>query len=453
MSKRRHRPPPTHRRQPLDIQQALPIAVDLLRNGQLQEAERIFRRILQIRPEDSDALHFLGVLLYQRGEGVEAVRLIEQSIKHQPDYADAHNNLGNILRSLGRSDEAEAAYRRAMACRSDFYEAYKNLGLALRAQGRATEAIEVLRQGIAIHTDDADIYFSLGRALRADDQPEAAIEAFQSGLQRDPRRTDGYRELGRVFYALSRIKEAADCYRQWLQYDPDNPEARHLLAATTGEDIPNRAADGYMQALFDRFAPSFDRQLQQLQYQAPDLLAAAIAVQWPTPSPTLCILDAGCGTGWCGPLLRPYAQSLSGVDLSPNMIAKAQAREVYDELEVAELTAFMQAHTQCFDLIVSADTFIYFGDLEPPLRAAANALRSDGLLAFTVERAADTVPDFHLSTSGRYLHSQAYLERSLQSAHLMPISIAPADLRLEHKEPVGGYVVLARKLCNPAPVG
>jgi hypothetical protein len=91
----------------------------------------------------------------------------------------------------------------------------------------------------------------------------------------------------------------------------------------------------------------------------------------------------------CGPLLRPFARHLRGVDLSERMLQNAKARGGYDALHKAELTAFIQNYAHAFDLIVSADTLCYFGDLEPVCRAAHRALRPGGTLLFTVEALAD----------------------------------------------------------------
>lgn len=445
--KRQRRPPPAHRQQALDIKSAQAKAMNLHRSGQLQNAEALYRRILQAQPNNPDALHFLGMLRHQRGDDADAVCLIEQSIAQQPDYADAYNSLGNILNSLNRTAEAIVAYRRAIACRADFAEAFNNLGVALRAQGEPAEAIQVLQQGIALKPDYADAYFSLGRALSAADQPDAAIQAIQEGLRRNPRRPGGHRQLGRLFYRLNRIEEAIACYRQWAEQNPDDPEAQYMLAAVTGENVPERAADRYIQDLFDGFADSFDKNLQGLDYQAPNLLAAVIAMEWPTPDAALQVLDAGCGTGWCGPLLRPYAHRLVGVDLSPGMMNKARARKVYDELAVAELTAFMQTRRNEYDLIVSADTLIYFGDLGAALTAAAGALRPGGRLAFTLEKLETdgAAMTFHLNPHGRYSHTEPYLRRELAAAGLTLRSLTTATLRFELRQPVMGYVVLAAK--------
>ena len=99
------------------------------------------------------------------------------------------------------------------------------------------------------------------------------------------------------------------------------------------------------------------------------------------------MLDAGCGTGLCGPLLAPYARRLVGVDLSEGMLALAKEKNVYDALMKSELTDYLRDHAAAFDVIVSADTLVYFGDLEDVLAAAAGALRPNGLFIFTLEHA------------------------------------------------------------------
>ncbi len=83
------------------------------------------------------------------------------------------------------------------------------------------------------------------------------------------------------------------------------------------------------------------------------------------PDGRLVVLDAGCGTGLCGPLLRPYASRLVGVDLSGGMLDHARRKEIYTDLVQSELTEFLAAQQRAFDVIVAADTLVYFGDLAP----------------------------------------------------------------------------------------
>ena len=449
MARKQHRPPQRVQRQTrVDVRTALQAAIQLHQRGKLDEADQLYQRILQVEPANPDVLNFLGMLQHQRGDSAEAVRLIQQSIVQQPDYADAHNNLGNVLNSLGQTAEAIAAYRQAIACRADFAQAHNNLGVLLRIQGDAETAVECLQQAITLKPDYTDAYFNLGRALGAAGRSDEAIAAIQEGLRRNPQKPGGYRQLGRLLYVLNRYEDAAACYRQWLEQSPNEPEAWHLLSAVTGENVPDRASDRYMQNLFDHFADSFDANLERLGYQAPNLLAAVVAAEWATPDAALQVLDAGCGTGLCGPLLRPYAHRLIGVDLSPGMVNKARERAVYDELVVAELTAFMQGRPHAFDLIVSADTLVYFGDLSAALTAAAEALRPGGRLTFTVERLEDedAQANFHLSPHGRYSHAEHYLRRELTMAGLTLSALTTATLRFERQEPVIGYVVLAVKM-------
>lgn len=429
------------------VSQQLARAIQLHRQGQLDEAEPLYRQALRANPRHIDALHFLGVLNSQRGRHLEAADLIRRALEQDPRYADAWNNLGNVVAAMDRWDEAAAAYQHAVELAPDNISAHFNRGVMLLRADRNAEAAAAFRQTIALAPEQVEAHFNLGKALAAQGQLDAAIAAYQDVIRLQPTHAMAYRSRSILLYRLERSDEAIAMLQGWLAVEPDNPVARHMLAAHSGQAVPERAADRYVQTLFDGMAEHFDEHLHRLEYRAPELIAAAVAARLGRPAASLDVLDAGCGTGLCGPALRPYARHLAGVDLSPRMVERARSRGDYDELAVAELTAFLIDHPASYDLIVSADTLVYFGDLRPVMTAAAAALRPDGLLAFTVERIteAEVSAGFILHTSGRYQHSEACLREVLIRQGLPVESADSVTLRLEGGQPVGGWVVVARR--------
>ncbi len=229
---------------------------------------------------------------------------------------------------------------------------------------------------------------------------------------------------------------------------PATPSPGTCWPPSPARTLPARAADEYVRTSFDHFALNFEKKLERLEYRAPELVAAAGARALGAPKGELAVLDAGCGTGWCGPLLRPYSRRLTGVDLSPAMIERARGRGIYDELIVAELTAHLEAVADAYDFIASADTLVYFGDLRPVAAAAAGALRSGGLLIFTVEKAAANDAEdrgYFLQPHGRYCHTEDYVRTVLTEAGLTVREMTTGVLRKEMGEPVEGIVASA---CN-----
>jgi predicted TPR repeat methyltransferase len=245
---------------------------------------------------------------------------------------------------------------------------------------------------------------------------------------------------------MNEREEAVDLLQQWIAFDPDNSAARHLLAAHTGDQVPDRASDSYVRELFDDFASSFDQVLQNTNYRAPELIGQRVARVLAKARGDLHILDAGCGTGLCGMLLRRYARRLVGVDLSPGMLAKARARDVYDELVERELTNYLASAPHAFDLIVSADTLCYFGRLETILAAARGRLLPRGWLIFTLEKAEPplSAQSFHLGPHGRYSHGEDYVRTALTASGFEIMDISSDVLRQEMHENVSGLVLIAR---------
>lgn len=430
---------------------ALKMAIEMQQNRLYDGAETLYRRILKASPGLPDALHFLGMLLYQRGQAEEGIGCIEQALDRDPSYAGAYNNLGNIHASRGDLLPATLAYQRALALAepqsTEAADLHNNLGALYKVQKRFDEARVAYERAITIHARHVNAHNNLGLLCAAQGDLEGAIRCYITALELMPGNTDGRKMLGITYYTVGKIAEAAEVFRQWLQREPEHPVARHMYAACSGVNTPQRAPDDYVEYTFDRFAASFEQQLtERLDYKAPQLCAAMMQRHLPPPAADLVVLDAGCGTGLCGPLVAPWARALAGVDLSRGMLDQAQTKGVYADLYKAELTEFLQLSPGQWDVVLSADTLCYFGDLQAFMRATAQALRPRGWLVFTVEALADEVDQpFRLQPHGRYAHARAHVRATLDTAGLAVVDIDAVVLRQEGGKPVHGWLVAARR--------
>jgi predicted TPR repeat methyltransferase len=431
----------------LSLDQAMAIAIQLHRSGHLDDAAEIYRQILEQKPEYGPALHYSGVLAHQQGRGDEAVARLERSLEIDPAQADCYSNLCIVLREQGKLDQAIAACRQALALDPAHANAHNNLGGLLRAQGHVAEAEAAYRTAVGLNPEHSDAYTNLGNLLNSQKRTREAVECYCKAITVNPAHAESRRLLGLAYCTLGEIDKAIEVFEKWLAEEPDNPVPRHMLAACSGREVPARASDAYVENVFDTFAASFDSRLASLSYRAPALVADMVDRSGIERAPKFDVLDAGCGTGLCGPLLTAYARRLVGVDLSANMLAQARERRVYHELVKDELTAYLRGGAEAWDVIVSADTLVYFGVLDDVVQAAAGALRRRGVLVFTVEELEDTgaAPDYQIKPHGRYSHTRGYVERVLSAAGLRP-DIERAELRMEAGVPVAGLVVRATRV-------
>lgn len=435
----------------LNVAEALSLAMQLHQAGDLGNAETLYRRILRVAPDDPDALHFFGVLLHHRGRTRAALDLIEKSIALDSYHAGRFVNMGNVLVEIGRLPEAAWAYNRAIELDPNLADAFNNLGAVLKAQARVEEAATCYREAIQRDPQHVDAHTNLGNLLSSQGKVREAVGYYCKAITLAPGHPHAKKLLGIAYYTIGQSDAAADVFREWLASEPTNPVAEHMLAACSGENVPLRASNAYIESTFDAFAETFDEKLERLCYRAPQLIVEALARTCGGPEKRWVVLDAGCGTGLCGPLLAPYAQRLVGVDLSSRVLAKARGRDVYDETIKDELTAYLSRHADVFDLIASADTLVYFGSLQAAFNGAARALRPRGVLAFTVEELATEKRAFRINPHGRYSHSRAYLEETLRAAGFSVLLIDPAVLRMEGGDQVAGLTVAARKSAQEMP--
>jgi predicted TPR repeat methyltransferase len=383
--------------------------------GRLAEAGAGYHRVLSAQPSNHLALYGLALLSFRAGAKDETIDYVVRSLQYQPNVGPTWRWLGTLYLETGQPVEGKAAFKRVTELSPQSCEAWYDLAACVQREGDFDTAAKLLRRAVAC--------------------PQPLARASES--------------LANLLCRQGRVAEAARTVADWVKREPANPIARHMAAAIYQHSSPTRAPDDYVQAHFDAFADEFDSVLKTLKYQGPQLVAAALrAAAGDTATPVFAaLLDAGCGTGLCGPLVRALCTHLVGVDLSANMLRHAQGRDCYDELALAELCGFMHSRPQAFDAIICADTFIYFGDLTAPLAAAHTALRTGGPFVFTVEALAPSdTAEMRLAVSGRYQHSEAYLRRVLDAGGFTIETLESQTARQDVGQDVPGFVVVARPI-------
>ena len=429
----------------LSLEQALQLAIQLHQTNKLVTAEQIYLKLLEIQPENPSCLHFLGLLRYQCGHQEQGAGLIKKALTISPEYFDALNNLGNIYLQMGYPDDAEPFYRQVITLKPEYAAAHGNLGVALKELGRYDEAIHLLLTAIELDPSVACYFQNLGNTYKRLGQYTDAVKVYRHALTLDATDSVTFRQLSQTLYVMGEIDSSTDMLRQWLALDAENPTALHMLAAFTRDNIPFRASDAYVKQTFDRFAASFDGVLKRLDYQAPFLVYQALKAL-ATDIETWHALDAGCGTGLFGELVRPVVNRLTGIDLSPKMLERARSRGVYDAVFEAELTDFFSQSHSTYDVITCVDTLCYFGDLHPVFQATVNALKPNGWIILTLEVLSeqDAIEDYRLNVHGRYSHKASYVRNTLNKAGFSVYNIDSATLRKEGREAVEGLVVTAQ---------
>jgi predicted TPR repeat methyltransferase len=429
-------------------------AVDLLRSEQLADAEVAFAGLLAEAPEHPECLHFAGILHHVQGRSDEGLAMMRRALDIAPRSAIFWNNLGNVLQQCQRHDEASMAYEKSIevAEGAEAADGLLNLaGIRLR-QGRLDAAEGLLRQSLALRPDFAEAWYGLSQVLIAQGRLHEGLLAHGKAVLLLPESSVGREEVVRALVVLGENERAGEVLRQWQAEAPDNPLLHHLLAACTGQAVPERASDAYLSEVFDAFAPSFDDKLAALGYRTPERIAQALRAAVGESRAALDMADLGCGTGLVGPLVRPWARRLVGCDLSVGMLRQARRRGCYDKLHKAELVYYMDTQPGSFDVLTCADTFVYFGPLEAAFTAAARCLRAGGWLLFSVESLPeDSAPGHRLAANGRYAHSRRYIEQALRASGLAPRQAAPFVARQEAGEPVHSWMVSAQRLETAPP--
>lgn len=393
-------------------------------------------------PGDAEAWRAYGETLSDLGKPGRAAEAFARAAALQPACVAHTRAWAEALEAAGDAAAAIAAYERLLARWPGCRLSHLALGRLLRAAGRAADAVHHLREAAFLDPGDAAAPFELGLVLLDQGELAAAIDALQKAMRLTPDFAPAHFHLGRAWALAADAQAAHTWFERYLALAPDDPlgARAHLDRLAHG---PEALAPAYVRGLFDQYADRYDAEaVDTLGYRGPEVLAHALARVLGPPAGALDVLDLGCGTGLAGRALRPFARRLEGVDLSPNMVAKAEARGIYDKLLVGDMVAAVAEAAAAWDLIGAADALAYVGDLEPLFAAVRRALKPEGAFAALVEDSRDA--DVRWQPARRFAHGEGYLRRTAAAAGFGLALLEPASFRREKGVPVPGLVFVLR---------
>lgn len=255
----------------MDIQSTYRTALQHHQQGQLAQAEVLYRKVLESSPQHANALHYLGVIYHQNKQHDLAIKTIAEALSIEPNNSDFLSNQSLALKAAGRLEEAIKTLQHALSLAPDDLEIVYNLGNAYaehhQYEGAATcyrrivqdypqdedlkqalchslqalgneyqqtgqyaKAESAYQEAIRIISNDAALYYNLGNAQRELGKPADAAQAYLKAIQQSPKDADAYNNLGNVQRELSDLAAAIASYKKALDINPKLYHAKvHLV--------------------------------------------------------------------------------------------------------------------------------------------------------------------------------------------------------------------------------
>lgn len=374
--------------------------------------------------------------VYQR----EIMKIEEKSQKQEATAiaASAAFYLGMVHQDLGLAKDAVESYGLALQLDDHYWAAAANLGSVQQ------DVLKDYQRALASYNQAYSLLTGKDPPTDPPDDPQLVLSQLQYRIglcitysaatqkcvvQDEPDRPVDCRELATHAFSLA------------VQYDPTNEFAKHMLASITADASMTRASNVYVKALFDEYAINFEHSLvKELQYTGFERLRRGFDRAMNGATKVFdTVVDAGCGTGLAREQFRNVSKTLIGVDLSQAILDQAvlQRPGLYDQVIVGDLLQAFQDKAP-LSLIIAADSYIYFGNLDPLFEAMHQCIEVGGLAAFTLENV--SVDDEHildtsksewrwqLTASGRFAHRKEYVVKASEQH----------GFTVQHYEPLTG---------------
>lgn len=210
--------------------------------GDLQLAERTYRRVLKKDRKNIHALNLLGMLCVNSSRPKEAIPYILQALKQNPDDPEARSNIALAYKDLGNFKEAASNLRISIRLNPGNPVAHNNMGNIFRAMEKPKEAAEHFEEALRLNPDYAECWSNLAAALNDTGQYEPAMRAAVRAIQLQPELAQAYNNLGDIFLGEAQYAEAFESYQKASELSPNYTAAIiNMAKAQRDLDLPEDA--------------------------------------------------------------------------------------------------------------------------------------------------------------------------------------------------------------------
>ena len=353
-----------------------------------------------------EAVRLIATMV-NNGNMDQAVALSEQLRVAAPDHPDILYVSAGICWKAGDPDQAIAIQKRLVAVQSGAATHHERLIYFLRETGDISGALAATQTGVRECPSNPTLINACGMLQLNTGDLQGSHQTFEKAIQLFPENLTAHQNLSLVLLAEGRAEDAVNAF------------SRGVIPLEAFKLKANNQEQKHLSKTYDGLAECYDTNDLQRSWgrQTAQVIRTAIG-----QGNLGDVLDLCCGTGSVGAAITAQANHLTGIDLSPGMLDKAKARNVYDELIVADINTALLSIKRSFLTVTCSVALYHWADLGPFFYAAARVLAPGGHLIFSVDPVNDEL-DIGQSAPGEYAHSRAYIRRVTADAGLREISI------------------------------
>jgi len=280
---------------------------------------------------------------------------------------------------------------------------------------------------------------------------DQSLDAAWQAVLLAPDINDHHLNLGYTIYEIADsfgVEKIISVLQKWYNQFPTNPIAEQSYKSFFYDAEYIKSNPQYIEYLFDVFADEFDNVLAELDYSVPKILAQILSIYLQqNPQLTTSILDLGCGSGLCASAIKNKLPNSTffGVDISAKMLAKAQAKKIYNALFKYDISECFNKLKIKANIIVSADVLTYFGRLDELFSKIYAYLPAGGIFAFSISLNFINDDDYFLLPDSRFVHSPKYIKQLLNNTGFFVVEKHDCKLRKEGDKDIMGSIILAIK--------